>query len=502
MTGSPASIALAAAVEELGAAAPVVAVVGDLILDGWWTGQARRMTREAPAPVVQLTGRRYAAGGAANTAMNLAALGAQVRLAGLVGDDENGRRLLDILTEGGVDVTGVVVAPGVPTTVKSRVLAADQVLLRVDEEPGQGYPPAALHELAEAALAATAGAAAEVICDYRGDALTGPVHAALTGRERRPPLTVVDGHELAPWAVLHPAVATPNAGEVAGLLGRPLPAGPDRLAAVARLAPEILAATGAGAVVVTLDRDGTVLLTPDAPPHRTRARPAEEKNTTGAGDTFVAALTLAVAGGLPLPAATDLAQAAADVVVAQPGTAVCTSAQLAQRLGGSADGALGEAELLAGLARERAAGRRIVFTNGCFDVLHRGHTRYLEQAKELGDVLVVAVNADSSVRRLKGPGRPINGEGDRAAVLAALACVDYVTVFDTDTPIPLIERIRPDVYAKGGDYTPEMLPEAGAVTAYGGQVRMLDYVPARSTTAVVHRIRAQEPAVAGGEGPA
>jgi D-beta-D-heptose 7-phosphate kinase / D-beta-D-heptose 1-phosphate adenosyltransferase len=255
---------------------------------------------------------------------------------------------------------------------------------------------------------------------------------------------------------------------------------------------KLLAATGARAAVVTLDRDGTVLLTADGRRHRTWARPSSEKQASGAGDTFVAALTLARACRLPLTTGLDLAQAAADVVVHRFGTSVCSTADLAAHLGSFAEAALAPEELLARLSAERAAGRRIVLTNGCFDVLHRGHTSYLNQAKQLGDVLVVALNGDESVRRLKGPGRPINPVADRAGVLAALSCVDYVTVFDTDTPIPLIEALRPDIYAKGGDYTPQMLEETPVVEASGGQVRILDYVPEHSTTAVVRRIRTAE----------
>ncbi|MFD1214460.1 D-glycero-beta-D-manno-heptose 1-phosphate adenylyltransferase, partial [Arthrobacter sp. GCM10027362] len=253
---------------------------------------------------------------------------------------------------------------------------------------------------------------------------------------------------------------------------------------------ELLEATGAEAAVVTLDKDGTVLLSRhDGGSHRTWARAAAEKQASGAGDTFVAALTLARAAGLPLTTCLDLAQAAADVVVHRAGTSVCSATDLAAHLRGFADTVLPAHELVRRIADERAAGRRVVLTNGCFDVLHRGHTRYLNQAKQLGDVLVVALNGDESVRRLKGPDRPINPIGDRAAVIAALSCVDYVTVFDTDTPVPLINALRPDVYAKGGDYSPQMLAETPAVEAYGGTVSILDYVAEHSTTAVVRRIR-------------
>jgi rfaE bifunctional protein nucleotidyltransferase chain/domain len=188
--------------------------------------------------------------------------------------------------------------------------------------------------------------------------------------------------------------------------------------------------------------------------------------------------------------AVELGQAAADVVVHQGGTAVCTTTLLAQRLGRFRDAALSFERLAEQVAAHRSAQRSVVFTNGCFDVLHRGHVAYLNQAKRLGDVLVVGVNSDDSVRGLKGPDRPVNSAEDRAAVLAALSCVDHVAVFDGADAVALVDLVRPDVYVKGGDYTPDMLPEAAAVRANGGEVRIVDYLPERSSSSVIERIRA------------
>jgi rfaE bifunctional protein nucleotidyltransferase chain/domain len=202
----------------------------------------------------------------------------------------------------------------------------------------------------------------------------------------------------------------------------------------------------------------------------------------------VAALSLAAACGVTLPDAVSLAQAAADVVVRRPGTSVCGRRELVERLG-RLDGASEHSQLARIVAEHRTAGRRIVFTNGCFDVLHRGHVSYLDQAKQLGDVLIVAVNDDASVRRLKGPQRPVNTVADRAAVLAGLSCVDHVTQFSEDTPAALITLLKPDVYAKGGDYTPEMLPETPVVQSFGGEVHILGYVADHSTSAMIEKIR-------------
>jgi rfaE bifunctional protein kinase chain/domain/rfaE bifunctional protein nucleotidyltransferase chain/domain len=478
----------------LAAEQPSILVIGDVMLDGWWSGSIERLCREAPAPVVDIRSRESVPGGAANTATNLAALGARVSVAGIIGADDAGEDLRRQLAAAGIDVQHLHVHPDMVTTTKIRISSGGQVMLRLDDS-ARTVPEDALAALAASVRAAVERQDAVLVCDYGTGVVAGPVRPALAealgswaGRAERP-LVVVDAHDPRPWAALQPDLVTPNAQEAARLLDRKLPEGQERVDAVTAEAASLLQSTGSSAVVVTLDRDGTVLMTADGVTHRTWARPAAEKQASGAGDTFVAALTLARAAGLPLTASLDLAQSAADVVVHQPGTSVCSTAQLSRYLKAFADAALGEDELERQLELHRAQGQRIVLTNGCFDVLHSGHTRYLNQAKQLGDILVVALNSDESVRRLKGAGRPINSVADRAAVVAALSCVDYVTVFDTPTAIPLIRRLRPEVYAKGGDYTPGMLAETPAVEECGGRVAILDYVAERSTTAVVNRIR-------------
>jgi D-beta-D-heptose 7-phosphate kinase/D-beta-D-heptose 1-phosphate adenosyltransferase len=438
--------------------------------------------------VVEVSERRYSPGGAANTAMNLAALGAAVRIVGVVGEDEAGRRLRDLLGGAGIDASGLVASPQVTTVAKNRILSGGQILIRIDEVHEAPYPDDVLAELAAAAVAQLEGADALLVCDYGSGALLGPVLEALRTTER-PPLLVVDAHDPLPWAALRPDLVTPNAGEAFALIGRAAPKHGSRVDVLVEAADTLRARTGAAAVVVTLDKDGTVLLEADGSAHRTRADPVAENQAAGAGDTFVAALTLARAGGVALPASVQLAQSAANVVVHRFGTSVCSTRDLVEQLGRRGDAPVTADELVRRVEQDRAAGRRIVVTNGCFDVLHRGHTSYLAQAARLGDVLVVAINSDDSVRRLKGPDRPINSEADRASVLAALSCVDYVTVFDSDTPIPLLERLRPDIYTKGGDYTPDMLAEAAVVRGYGGEVQIMEYVSSHSTSAVVQRIR-------------
>ncbi|TDN42795.1 rfaE bifunctional protein kinase chain/domain/rfaE bifunctional protein nucleotidyltransferase chain/domain [Curtobacterium flaccumfaciens] len=476
---------------------PLVVVIGDCILDRWTVGEAERVSREAPAPVVRVTETIAVPGGAANTAVNARTLGARVRIVGLIGDDEAGRVLRDRLDAAGVDTSHLVIVEGATTTTKSRVVGGDRVVVRVDE---LAATPTAEHgsRLGEAVARAIRCADAAVVCDY-GLGVQASDVVPMLDRDR-PGAVVVDAHDLTRWAALAPDLVTPNAGEAAALLGRELGAGADRAAAVVAARRDVLDRTGARAAVVTLDRDGTVLLEHDTEPgadpaFRTRATPASEQQASGAGDTFCATATVALAVRAPLRDAVSVAQAAADVVVREAGTSVCTAAALLESVTAPAATVVDHDELADAVLLARQAGRRVVFTNGCFDVVHRGHTTYLRQARDLGDLLVVALNDDDSVRRLKGPERPINPAEDRAGVLAALASVDLVTVFATDTPIPLIERLRPEVYVKGGDYSPEMLRETEVVRGYGGEVVMVDYVPEHSTTAVVQRIReaAQRP---------
>jgi D-beta-D-heptose 7-phosphate kinase / D-beta-D-heptose 1-phosphate adenosyltransferase len=512
MTPRSASLARVVAPDEsvprlLAAAAPKVVVVGDAILDGWWHTDVSRLCREAPAPVLELMDRQDAPGGAGNSALNAARLGGRVQLVSAVGDDAAGARVKELLARGGVDCSTVATFRGTTMT-KSRIVAGGQILARVDE-PGGPPSPEVLAELASALPTVIRDAEAVLICDHGLGTLRGVVKDTLVellgDRADSAPLVIVDAHEPRRWRSLHPDVATPNAAEALQLLGGVDDA--DRLEVMRSRRSQLLTRTGARCVVVTLDRDGTLALAgprftlgrtgapslgqPDHPivEHRTWAHVAAQQQTAGAGDTFVACLTVGLAAGLTPPTALNLAQVAADIVVHRDGTSVCSLEDLEVHLGGLATTVVELDDLAHRLDSARREGRRIVLTNGCFDVLHRGHTRYLEQAKQLGDLLVVALNDDDSVRRLKGPDRPINPLTDRAAVLAALSCVDLVTTFSSDTAVPVVEKLRPDVYAKGGDYSPADLPEGTVVESYGGRVVILDFVPDKSTSAVVSRIR-------------
>jgi D-beta-D-heptose 7-phosphate kinase/D-beta-D-heptose 1-phosphate adenosyltransferase len=366
------------------------------------------------------------------------------------------------------------------------------MLVRLDHgEPAAPVGAAVEARLVRALREGFAGADAVVVSDYAGGVCGEAVREALRALQAADErLLVVDARDLAPYAGARVTAVAPSFAEAAPLLGAGAgTTGAERAAAVDRGGGALLAALGARVAVVTLDRDGAVAVEAGRPSHRTWLRRTVEGPCPGAGDAFTAALALALAAGADAPAAAELASLAATAAVGGPGTAVCGAERLRGELGGADKVAADPAVLAAQVALHRRAGRCIVVTNGVFDILHRGHVAYLNQAKALGDVLVVAVNADESVARLKGPERPINPLDDRLQVLAALSCVDHLVAFTEDSPAPLLEALRPDVYVKGGDYTPQTLPEHDLVTALGGRVELLPYVADRSTTRIVDAIR-------------
>jgi D-beta-D-heptose 7-phosphate kinase / D-beta-D-heptose 1-phosphate adenosyltransferase len=480
--------------------APRVLVLGDALLDGWLSGPARRLGRDGPVPVVELTESRSFCGGAANTAANLAALGARVDLLAVFGDDAESRVLRDLLADAGVGTDGCVLEMGRTTPVKRRLVAAGQPVARYDvappDPPRRSTRAALVDALTEALRGGVPGGEhrpdAVLVADYGLGALTAEVRDRLVALRQEIPLLVVDGRDPLDWGDARPDVVTPNAAEAAAALGVEEPLR-DRVVWATDRRDALVAACGGADVLLTLDVDGVVRLPadPNEPVQRTTAQPAAHSRACGAGDTFTAAYTAALCVDLLPAAALAVAQAAADVVVGREETAVCSTGALTARLAAADRGGLLEhRDLLAVIDEHRRRGHRVVFTNGCFDVLHRGHVTYLRQARALGDLLVVALNSDDSVSRLKGPERPVNPLPDRAGVVGAIECVDLVTAFHQDTPAELIELVRPEVYAKGGDYTPEMLPETPIVERLGGQVRVLDYLSDHSTTAIVTRIRA------------
>ncbi len=468
-----------------------VLVLGEAMLDSYLEGGSSRLCPEAPVPVVSVAARRDAAGGAANTAVNLHALGATVSFLSVLGDGVEAFLLRRCLEEHGLSTDHLLVQPGRRTLSKQRVCAGGQILVRFDQGDTGPIDAPSEGQLVERLASLFSRCDAVVISDYGYGVLTPTVIATLTELQARVPrLLVADSKQLRAYQQVGLTAAKPNYAEAVQLLGLPDDDVPTaRAERIVRYEKRLLKATGARIAAVTLDRDGAVVFERGRVPYRTGARPSAPGCPSGAGDTFLAAFTLGLAVGADFPAAAEIASAAAAVVVAKEGTSICSTVELHNAL--TADGTVNgcRARLAAELAEHRRRGRRIVFTNGCFDILHRGHVSYLRRARELGDVLVVGVNSDASIRRLKGPTRPINTLEDRLTVLAALRCVDHLLPFDEDTPHELVRLVRPDIFVKGGDYTRDRLPEAALVEELGGVVRILPLVEDRSTTSMIDRIR-------------
>jgi D-beta-D-heptose 7-phosphate kinase/D-beta-D-heptose 1-phosphate adenosyltransferase len=471
-----------------------VLVVGEAMLDSYVLGTSPRLCREAPVPIVAVARRDDVPGGAANTAVNVRQLGAAVTLLSAVGADRHAEVLEAALRARDVGADHVAREPHRLTLAKQRVLAGGHMLVRVDEGSIDALDGEAQARLIARLTALWEAHDAVVVSDYGYGILTARVVAALAALQARAPRVVaVDSKTLLAYRHVRPTVVKPNYEEARALLARPgrNPRAPrePRSEVIARHGGRILGATSAQIAAVTLDTDGALFFERGRPPYRTYAQPVDHARAAGAGDTFVAALCLALAAGGDLSACAEIASAAAAVVVAKDGTAACSAAELRGSLSPRDRYTTLEA-LRPRLELYRRQGRRLVFTNGCFDILHRGHVTYLNSAKALGDVLVVALNDDAGVGRLKGPGRPINGLEDRAQVLAALSCVDHIVAFAEDTPVDLVRAIRPAHYVKGGDYAADILPEAPVVRALGGEVRILPYVEERSTTSIIERVRA------------
>jgi D-beta-D-heptose 7-phosphate kinase/D-beta-D-heptose 1-phosphate adenosyltransferase len=469
-----------------------VLVVGEAMLDRYLHGSMDRLCREAPAPIVDVARHVEAPGGAANTAVNARELGAGVTFLSVVGADAEGRALAGALEGRGLDAGALLTDPARRTLAKQRLLAAGQLVLRFDQGSTGALPAGREQALVRRMLHLVPTHDVVLVSDYGYGILSPRVIAAL-GRCQAgaPRVVVVDSKRLSAYRRVGVTAVKPNYAEAIALLGGPGRGAGERIELVSRHGRRLLETTGAQIAAVTLDTDGALFFEQGRPPYRTYARQTDSARPAGAGDTFVATLGLALGAGADLTAAAELASAAAGVVVSKDGTATCTATELRAAIAPGDKVVTDAATLTARLTVHRAAGRRVVMTNGCFDILHRGHVAYLSGAKALGDVLVVGLNSDASVQRLKGPGRPINGLEDRAHVLAALSAIDHVVPFEDDVPLELVRMVRPDVFVKGGDYTPDRLPEARVVRELGGAVTILPWVADQSTTSIIERIHTQ-----------
>lgn len=459
-----------------------ILIAGDVMLDRYWYGATARVSPEAPVPVVKVEGVEERPGGAANVAVNIATLGAQVQVLGIVGADEAAVALETKLRRLSVHCE-LLPQAGQATITKLRVLSRNQQLLRLDFEDGfPNFEPANLRERFAAHLA---DADLVVLSDYRKGALR-EVGSYIQMARHAGKRVLVDpkGHDFNRY---HGAtLLTPNLAEFETVVGRCR----DEAELVGK-GQALRRRLELEALLITRGELGVTLLQDRAEPLHLAARAREVYDVTGAGDTVIATLASGLAAGLDLPAATQLANLAASIVVGKLGAASVTVSELRRALYEHEEpprGVVDEAQLLRAVADAKAHGETIVMTNGCFDILHAGHVTYLEQARRLGNRLIVALNDDASVRRLKGAERPVHALWQRMRVLAGLSSVDWVTSFSEDTPERLICAVQPDYLVKGGDNDPANIPGNHCVWESGGQVVVMDYIEGCSTSSTITRI--------------
>lgn len=466
--------------------APIL-VAGDVMVDEYILGDVERISPESPVPVVVARDRLRRLGGAGNVVRNLVSLGGKVALFGTVGKDEAGEWFRNHCESRSIETFWLKDDPGRPTTIKTRVVARNQQIVRIDEE----YARELDGSLEDAIVAEIKKVVPQVwsiiISDYGKGFLTSRVLAALleSGQKNGLP-TIVDPKGMDYRRYKGASYITPNIREASMASGVEIR---DR-ASLIMAGRILLDHAEAEGIIVTRGREGMTLITRKKDLDF-RVKPVEIVDVTGAGDTVVSALALALASGLPIEEAIELANLAASLVVSRFGAAWATLDEISESLRGSTYGRKKYAQHAIGavLRNHRIQGHSIVFTNGCFDLFHVGHLEILRRAASFGDVLVVGVNSDGSVARIKGQGRPIIGEAERVELLSALSFVHYVVVFEEDTPLNLIKEVRPDILVKGEDWQGKQVVGEEVVTARGGRVAFVAHVPGVSTSEILRKIR-------------
>jgi len=459
-----------------------VLVIGDLMLDRYWEGPARRISPEAPVPVTTIENVFHRPGGAGNVAMNIATLGGSVSLLGFVGEDEQGNLLEELLGKSGVDCQ-FLKHKDFQTITKLRIISHNQQLMRLDFESEftKSQFPLLIDRLEEQLQRATV----VVISDYgKGTLQDAEEIIKLSKRAGLPVLVDPKGKDF--YKYRHASLVVPNQYEFESITG--LCKTDNEIVSKGR---ELLEKMEFDNLLVTRGEKGMILIQSNEDPIILPTRAKEVYDVTGAGDTVIGTIAIAIANGETMLNAAILANIAGGIVVGKLGTATVTRQELQQAMLEHVplqQGILTEAELVEVVQQARASGEKIVMTNGCFDILHTGHVSYLEQASVLGDRLIVAVNSDNSVRRLKGNTRPVNNVENRMIVLSALKSVDWVVKFEEDTPARIISEINPDVLVKGGNYKIDEIAGAESVIRNGGEVMVLDYIEGSSTTNLINEI--------------
>lgn len=461
-----------------------VLVIGDVMLDRYWHGGTSRISPEAPVPVVKINQKEDRAGGAANVALNIAALGAKTYLIGATGDDEAADVLTDSLNSAGI-TTCFQRIKNQPTTIKLRVMSRHQQLIRVDFEETFNTNTELLLSDVKNLLPSVK---VIILSDYgKGTLKDHQAIITLAKAHNIPVLVDPKGNDFSIYRGA--TLLTPNLSEFEAIVGKCL----DEKQLINK-AQQLIEELALDSLLITRGEQGMTLLRDNKQELHLPARAHEVFDVTGAGDTVISTLAASLATGIDITEAVALSNLAASIVVAKLGTACVSAPELRraiQKDTGNGKGVISLEQLLIAIEDARAQGEKIVFTNGCFDILHAGHVAYLEQARSLGGRLIVAINDDASVTALKGIGRPINSVDRRMAVLAGLGAVDWVTHFSDATPEHLLKIIKPDILVKGGDYTVDEVVGANIVKAYGGEVHVLGLVENSSTTAIVNKIKGQ-----------
>ena len=458
-------------------------VIGDVMLDRYWHGEASRVSPEAPVPVVKVGNREDRPGGAGNVALNIAALGSAVRLIGIVGNDETGLELLSRLNAAGV-YCDFLQSPDKPTITKLRVIGQHQQLIRLDFE--QEFDALDIIGLQDKVKSLIGDSQAMVLSDYGKGALQETAKLIELGRSKDIPI-IVDPKGTDFEKYRGATLITPNLSEFEAVVGHS-----NNEEEFMNKGLRLVKDLNLEAILITRGEYGMTLIRPDSPELHLPARAQEVFDVTGAGDTVISVLAAAIAAGDGLADSTALANLAAGLVVGKLGTAAMSGPELRRAVLDELDSGRGvmTAEQLRIVVQDaKAHDEKIVFTNGCFDIVHAGHVGYLAKAKQLGDRLIVAINNDESAHRLKGPGRPINPVERRMAVLAGLEAVDWVVSFSEDTPEPLLEFLQPEVLVKGGDYTMDEVVGGDYVNSYGGEVRVLEFLDNCSTSAIMEKMK-------------
>ncbi|MCY1084019.1 bifunctional D-glycero-beta-D-manno-heptose-7-phosphate kinase/D-glycero-beta-D-manno-heptose 1-phosphate adenylyltransferase HldE [Pasteurella multocida] len=460
-----------------------VLVLGDVMLDRYWFGATNRISPEAPVPVVRVQDNEERAGGAANVAMNIAALNVPVKLLGLTGRDETGLALESLLAKSRIECDFVQLHTH-PTITKLRILSRHQQLLRLDfEEDFQNVTSDALLQKLDSALQ---NYGALVLSDYGKGTLNQVQKMIQLARQANIPV-LIDPKGTDFERYRGATLLTPNMSEFEAVVGKC-----DSEEEIIEKGLKLIEQIDLSALLVTRSEKGMTLLRPNQPAFHLATEAKEVFDVTGAGDTVISVLATGLADGRSFEEACYLANVAAGIVVGKLGTSTVSTVELENAIHGRSNtgfGIMSEAELKRVVAQAKARGEKIVMTNGCFDILHPGHVSYLENARKLGDRLIVAVNSDDSVKRLKGETRPINDLQSRMAVLAGLSSVDWLVAFHEDTPQRLIAEVLPDLLVKGGDYKPEDIAGSQEVWASGGDVKVLNFENGCSTSNVISKIQ-------------